>query len=103
MTDRLTLKLALPVESGKIVGGINTGNFVFISRLHTLPATIDIFDAEITMFEPVLVSNTQNGVLFFNEPNLLEDVIMLTQNGDDSEEKGQSKNVTKLHPYDFQR
>ena len=89
MTGRLTLKLALPIKSGEIVGGINTGNSVLISRLHTLPATIDIFDAEIAMFEPVLVSNTQNGVLFFNEPNLLEDVIMLTQNGDDSEEKGQ--------------
>ena len=50
MTDRLTLKLALQVESGEIVGGINTGNSVLISRLHTLPATIDIFDAEIAMF-----------------------------------------------------
>ena len=104
MTGRLTLKLALPVKSGEIVGGINTGNSVLISRLLTLPATIDIFDPETAIFESVLVSNTQNGVLFFNEPNLLEDVIMLTQNGDDSEEKGQSKNVTKkLHPYGFQR
>ena len=89
MTDRLTLKLALPVKSGDIVGEINTGNSFLISRLHTLPATIDIFEADIAMFEPVLVTNTQNGVLFFNEPNLLEDVILLTQNGDDSEEKGQ--------------
>ena len=69
MTDRLTLKLALPVKSGEIVGGKNTGFSVLISRLHTLPDTMDIFDAEIAMFELVLVSNTQNG--------------------DDSEEKGQ--------------
>ena len=88
MTGRLTLKLALLVKSGEIVGGLNTGNSVLISRLLTLPATIDIFDPKTAIFESVLVSNTQNGVLFFNEPNLLEDVIMLTQNGDDSEEKG---------------
>ena len=52
MTDRLTLKLALPVESGEIVGGINTGNSVLISGEHTLLATIDIFETESGMFEP---------------------------------------------------
>ena len=40
MTGRLTLKLALAVATGGIVGGLKTGNSVFISGLHT-PSTHD--------------------------------------------------------------
>ena len=39
MTDCLTLKLSLPVESGEIVGGINTGDSVLTSPAH--PASHD--------------------------------------------------------------
>ena len=45
------------------------------------------------MFEPGLLSNTHNGVLFFNETHHVDEVVngplLVTQNGDDSEEKGQ--------------
>lgn len=57
MTGCLTLKLALAVASGGIVGGFKTGNSVLISDLLTLLPIIDIFDAELGMFETCLLGN----------------------------------------------
>ena len=51
------------------------------------------------MFEPGLLSNTHNGVLFFNETHHVDEVVngplLVTQNGDDSEKKAP---VGECHP-----